>query len=94
MIGVGDVVMSKAGRDAKRPFVVVGVLSEEYVLLCDGDLRRLDKPKKKKLKHIKPTELRPMQLVRAGERVLDADIRRHLLQQEATDRSSKEVKLV
>lgn len=79
MISVGTVVMSKAGRDAKRAFVVVQVVDEEYVLLCDGDLRKLDKPKKKKLKHIKPLmTVAPMPVIE-GRAMLDADIRKHLL---------------
>ena len=50
----GRIVFSKAGRDKKKPFVVVS--SEgEYAYLCDGGLRPLEKPKKKKLKHIQPT---------------------------------------
>ncbi|MDD3400289.1 MAG: RNA-binding protein [Eubacteriales bacterium] len=94
MISVGDVVLSKAGRDANRAFVVTQVLDETYVLLCDGELRKLDKPKKKKLKHIKETKFKPMDEVRANGRVLDADIRKHLNSQKAIDRNSKEVKLV
>ena len=51
-IMVGRVCMSRAGRDKGRPFVVVGRLDEKHVLLADGDLRLLQKPKKKKLMHL------------------------------------------
>ena len=48
----GDIVFSKAGRDKEQPFVVLEVLDAQYVLLADGRMRRVDKPKKKKIKHL------------------------------------------
>lgn len=54
-ISVGSVVRSRAGRDSGRDFLVVGILDQEYVLLCDGDLRKAEKPKKKKTKHLSAT---------------------------------------
>ncbi len=55
-ITVGRVVRSKAGRDKGRLFLVVGVSGDEHLLLADGDLRKLEKPKKKKLKHLAATD--------------------------------------
>ncbi len=51
-IEVGQVVRSKAGRDKGRVFLVYEVLNEGHVTVVDGDLRRLDKPKLKKIKHL------------------------------------------
>lgn len=51
-IALGEVVISKAGRDAGRKFVVIGIVDEFNVALADGDLRRIEKPKKKKVKHL------------------------------------------
>lgn len=51
-VALGQVVISRAGRDAKRKFVVVKVIDELYVELSDGDLRRIEKPKRKKVKHL------------------------------------------
>lgn len=48
----GDIVFSKAGRDKDRPFVVLKVIDAQYVFLADGRLRRVDQPKKKKIKHL------------------------------------------
>lgn len=48
----GDIVYSKAGRDKDKPFVVLSVLDSQYALLADGRLRRVDQPKKKKIKHL------------------------------------------
>ena len=50
-VTIGQVVKSKAGRDKGRIFIVIEV-DGEYAYLVDGDFRRLDKPKKKKIKHL------------------------------------------
>lgn len=52
----GQVVVSKAGRDAGRKFVVVSIVNDLYLEIADGDLRKIEKPKKKKLKHIRTTD--------------------------------------
>lgn len=49
----GSIVLSTAGRDCDRIFAVVGVIDENHVLISDGRVRRLETPKKKKLKHLK-----------------------------------------
>ena len=53
---VGKVVHSKAGRDMHRDFIVVGILNDEYVYISDGELRKIEKPKKKKVRHLDFTE--------------------------------------
>ena len=53
---LGQIVYSKAGRDAGKVFIVVGILDDVNVLISDGDLRRIEKPKKKKVKHLDPTK--------------------------------------
>jgi ribosomal protein L14E/L6E/L27E len=49
---IGQIVKSKAGRDKDRVFIVCEVLDEQFVFVCDGDLRKLNAPKKKKVKHL------------------------------------------
>ena len=49
---LGTVVISKAGRDAGRYFVILDIADDAHVYICDGDLRKVQKPKKKKLKHL------------------------------------------
>ena len=51
-ICIGMLAYSKCGRDRKRLFSVVGVLDTEFVLVADGNLRTLENPKKKRLKHL------------------------------------------
>ena len=51
MYSKGQVVYSKSGRDKRRPFIIVD-FDEQYLYLVDGDLRKLEKPKKKKMMHV------------------------------------------
>ena len=54
-ITLGQVVKSRAGRDTGKKFVVIELLDESYVQISNGDLRRIEKPKKKKVKHLELT---------------------------------------
>lgn len=49
---IGQVVKSRAGRDNGRVFLILDIIDEHHVLIVDGDLRKLDNPKKKKVKHL------------------------------------------
>lgn len=46
---IGRLVLSKAGRDKDNSFIIIDILDDNYVYICDGDIHTLDKPKKKKL---------------------------------------------
>jgi len=52
----GRVVYSKAGRDKRDVFIVISS-NGEYVFLANGKTRLLERPKKKQLKHIQPTNI-------------------------------------
>ena len=52
---VGQLVRSKAGRDIGTDFIVLKV-EDGYVYVADGSVRRLENPKKKKLRHIQPSK--------------------------------------
>ena len=54
-IEVGSVVISKAGRDQGRAFLVVGEVNDDFVMVANGALRKMDHQKKKRRKHLKPT---------------------------------------
>ena len=47
----GQIVFSKCGRDKGRAFIIYDY-NKDYVFIVDGDLRKLEKPKKKKKIHI------------------------------------------
>ena len=77
----GDIVFAKAGRDKDKPFVVTEVLDEQYVLLADGRRRRVDKPKKKKLKHLLKSDHTSAYIcekLQAGVKVTNPDLRKVL----------------
>ena len=54
-IETGSVVISRAGRDQGRLFLVVGELDDDFVMVANGALRKMDRQKKKRRKHLKPT---------------------------------------
>ena len=75
-----SLVVSKAGRDQGQLFYVIDA-DEQYVYLADGKSRRLEKPKRKKRKHIEQiprTESRIAEKIRNGERVLNSELRKEL----------------
>lgn len=50
-LNIGDVVLSKKGRDANNYFMVVS-LQGDFVYVADGKKHVLAKPKKKNVKHL------------------------------------------
>ena len=54
-VELGSIVISKAGRDQGRAFVVVGEVDDDFVMGANGGLRKMDRQKKKRRKHLKPT---------------------------------------
>ncbi|MGI6130010.1 MAG: RNA-binding protein [bacterium] len=78
---IGRVVRAKAGRDKGKFFVIVDRIDHEYVLIVNGRTRRIDKPKKKKIKHLEPKpdviyNLRDK--IINGIQIFDAEIRKNL----------------
>ena len=71
---IGQIVFSKQGRDKGMPFVVLDI-QDEYLYLADGKYRLIAKPKKKKLKHVQPTNT-VNESVASGIRLLDSDLRK------------------
>lgn len=49
--GIGNLAKSLAGHDKDNLFIIIKE-SGEYVYLVDGNIRKLEKPKCKKKKHI------------------------------------------
>ena len=75
-----SLIVSKAGRDKGQLFYVVDT-DDQYVYLADGKSRKLEKPKRKKRKHIEQiprTESRIAEKIRNGDKVLNSELRREL----------------
>ncbi len=78
----GSVVLSKKGRDKGRLFVVLYALDADYVMICDGDLRKTDHLKKKKRLHVSalPYTLPALTALADKGQLKDSDVRTALSQ--------------
>ena len=86
---ISDVVLSLRGRDAGERFFVLST-DGQYAILCDGRVRRLEKPKRKKEKHLRKLsngEGRIAEKLKAGEKVTNGEIRRALSGMEIAETS-------
>ena len=77
---ISEVVEATAGRDSGKLFYVLGTEGDQ-LLLVNGKDRPLEKPKRKKWKHVRKV-LRPDTRVAAklasGDKVLNSELRRDL----------------
>ena len=79
-IGISDVVRSTAGRDLDQLFYVIDS-DDSYVILANGKDRPLDRPKRKKRKHVQKvlrSETRVASKLMQGDKVLNSELRRDL----------------
>jgi len=49
---IGQLVSSRAGRDAGKKYIVIGAVDDKHVLVADGVTRKLFQPKKKNIRHL------------------------------------------
>lgn len=54
---IGRLVFSLAGRDYMETYIIVDNIGNDYVLLANGRTKTIEKPKKKKLKHLNLTNV-------------------------------------
>ena len=54
---IGQIIRSRSGRDKGKFMIIVGFYKDDYVYIADGSLRKSDKPKLKKIKHIAKTNV-------------------------------------
>ena len=79
-IHISDVVVSTAGHDQGKLFYVIGE-DENYLMLANGKDRTLDKPKRKKRRHVQKvlrSETRVAAKILSGDKVLNSELRRDL----------------
>ncbi len=65
------IVKSLKGHDLGRVYLIIATVSDDFVLLVDGEYRKLDNPKQKRRKHLK--EIAKVQL---PENLTDSAIRK------------------
>ena len=79
-IATADVVSSTAGRDQGELFYVLET-DDQFVTLVNGRNRPVEKPKRKKRKHVEKvlrSETRVAGKLRSGDKVLNGELRRDL----------------
>ena len=79
-IAKADIVISTAGRDQGKLFYVV-TTENGYAFLANGKGRKIESPKRKKLKHVRRvtrTDTRVAQKILQGDTVLNSELRRDL----------------
>ena len=77
---ISDVVKATAGRDQGKLFYVIN-MEEQFLFLANGKDRPLDRPKRKKRKHVQMvlrSETRVAEKLRRGDKVLNSELRRDL----------------
>ena len=86
---ISDLVISTAGRDKGELFYVIAE-EDQYLFLANGKDRPLDRPKRKKRKHVQKvlrSETRIALKLQSGDKVLNGELRRDLafLAKDASD---------
>ena len=77
---ISDVVVSTAGHDQGEIFFVIST-DDQFLYLANGKDRTLDKPKRKKRKHVQKvlrSETRVVEKLIRGDKVLNSELRRDL----------------
>jgi hypothetical protein len=90
---MADIVVSRNGRDTGRRFFVVGLDDGGFALLADGRYRRVEKPKRKKQKHLSFESRggggRAAVKLRSGERVTNSELRKAIMEYDAARAAEK-----
>ena len=79
-MNISDVVVSTAGHDQGEIFYVID-MDDQFLYLANGKDRTLDKPKRKKRKHVQKvlrSETRVVEKLLRGDKVLNSELRRDL----------------
>lgn len=86
---IANIVVSLAGRDKGKLFVILKI-ENGYALIADGRSRRIVKPKRKKLKHLRfvgRCDEKLAERLQVGDKILDSEIRRAVSEISAQYRS-------
>lgn len=79
---VGKFAYSTSGRDQGKLFIITGIIDKDYVYISDGALRPTEKQKKKKLKHLKLTNVTAEEIknsILAGDKVSNSAVKKSIL---------------
>lgn len=79
-VKIADIVRAAAGRDKGKLFYVVKT-DGKYALIADGKCRKIEKPKRKKMRHLvflQKGDCRAAAKLTDGEKVTNNELRRAL----------------
>ncbi len=74
---VGDIVLSTAGRDEGRVYLISALLDNTFAMVVDGNFKKLANPKKKRVKHLKDLGIKNQNIAEKlleGKKVFDTEI--------------------
>jgi len=80
-VQIGRLVCSVQGRDSGRFYLVVEIESESRIRVADGEGRKVERPKRKNVKHLKFYDVIAGEVIdkaQNGKRVTNADVRKEL----------------
>ncbi len=80
-VRIGQLVSSLQGRDSGMFYLVIKNDSQSRVLVADGEGRKVEKPKRKNIKHLKFYDTVAKNIfakVQIGKRVTNEDVRKEL----------------
>ncbi|TDA68618.1 MAG: RNA-binding protein [Clostridia bacterium] len=75
----GQLVFSQAGRDQGQAYLIWRLIDNRFVEVVDGYRRRVERPKRKNVRHVRPTSqtaLTVAQKLERGEPVSNAEVRK------------------
>lgn len=76
-IGLGDIVVSRQGRDEGVFYIVIALLTDNYYMLVNGDNKKFENPKRKIKKHLDKTG-KTIDNIKAklekGDKIFDSEI--------------------
>ncbi len=78
---LGEIVVSTAGRDRGKLYLVVNIINDNYLEVADGDKKRMERPKRKNIKHLNSTRYIDEELsiwLSHGKRVRNEDLKKCL----------------
>jgi ribosomal protein L14E/L6E/L27E len=79
----GQLVCSNSGRDRNRCYLVLKVIDNSFVHVVDGNVRKIDRPKRKNVKHLLVLPIKACILaekLKAGDCITNAEVRQAISQ--------------
>lgn len=80
-VRIGQLVSSLQGRDSGMFYLLMQIENESRVLVADGEGRKVEKPKRKNIKHLKFYDIVAKNIfakAQIGKRVTNEDVRKEL----------------